>query len=456
MYTGIPNIPDLTHPNELVEFGSQIIQFSFKLGIFAIAFGVVLALINWSNKRQEEPPIPLLKHGLEDYIVWMQKLPHVVLLIVILTGGFFLCSTLANRYHHWEQAQVTQVATTVAGERLEQGAPRVRYVVEEPYTQYRWVEGRQVEEKGMQKVDRFLTVASSQVQVKIDQTTDPATRKLIYGVVFEGDYQVTNPLKNQEDFFFEISPPYGYTVLQDFRVEQDDTVLAQVNPGDYGFPFRLAPGATTRFRLTYQAQGAPRWVYQPNGQLLSNFRLTALANFPQADFAGAIPTVTREGSQQRELTWIFAGNVSVQNPLGVFTATEPISNTGVLPRLLLLAPAVFLWWIVLLYLSIPIRLSDVAIAAGIFFAGILSLTYASRLLEAKLAWGLITPLILGLAWGLGSNRKTRIAALTCTVAGMTLPIFGLLVPYSGLTLSLAGLISGTWISVRNWYGFYKP
>jgi hypothetical protein len=187
------------------------------------------------------------------------------------------------------------------------------------------------------------------------------------------------------------------------------------------------------------------------GQLLSNFRLTAFANFPNADFAGALPTVTQEGVRERELTWIFEGNVSVRNPFGVFTATDRVRNTGVLPRLLLLAPAIFLWWILLLNLSLPLSLRDVAIVAGIFFACILTLTYTSRLIDARLAFTLICPILLGLVWGLGSNRQASLAAIICTIAGVALPIFGLLIPYSGLTLSLAGLLSGGWLAVQNWY-----
>ncbi|MCG5058300.1 MAG: hypothetical protein KA714_09935 [Limnoraphis sp. WC205] len=449
---GIPNLPDLTHPDKLINFGSQIVQFSFKLGLLILAFGVVMALITWSNSRQGEPTVAaVLKEWLERYVLVIQKLPHIGLILLILVGGFFLCSTLANRYHHWEQQKVAQVATTVAGERLEQAAPQVRYQVEETYTNYRWVDNQQIEEEATRMVDRFLAIAASQIQVRIDQATDPATRQWLYNVSFEADYQVVNRLSDIQQFFFEIRPPFGYKLLQDFQVEREGQALVSVNPGDYGFPFRLAPGESTSFRVTYQAQGAPRWVYEPMGQLLSNFRLTAFANFPNADFAGALPTVTQEGVRERELTWIFEGNVSVRNPFGVFTATDRVRNTGVLPRLLLLAPAIFLWWILLLNLSLPLSLRDVAIVAGIFFACILTLTYTSRLIDARLAFTLICPILLGLVWGLGSNRQASLAAIICTIAGVALPIFGLLIPYSGLTLSLAGLLSGGWLAVQNWY-----
>lgn len=115
----------------------------------------------------------------------------------------------------------------------------------------------------------------------------------------------------------------------------------------------------------------------------------------------------------------------------MFTNTEPIRNTGVIPRLLLLAPAIFLWWILLLYLSLPMSFRNVAIAGSIFFACLLVLTYLARVINAQLAWTLISIILLFLTWGLGASRSASLAAIICTIAGAVLPIFGLLVPFSG-------------------------
>lgn len=456
LFSSIPNLPDLTHPNQLIEFGSLVIQVFVKLAIFLLAVGVVLALINWSTQKSGfYLSIPLLKTGLEQYIKWIQVLPHLILVLVFLTAGFFINSTLANRYHNWEQQRITQIATTVAGERLEQIAPRIRYQVEEPYTEYQYVEGRNIEFKTTKKVDKWMTLAGSNIDVNVNQTTSPDTKQWIYSIDFTGEYQVVNRLTGVSQFFFEVSPPYGYLLLQDFKVEQDGEPLVQINPGDYGFPFQLSPGQTTRFRVSYQAQGAPRWVYQPGDQLLSNFRFNVLATFPNAEFAGAIPTITQERGQNRQFSWIYEGNISVRNPLGIFTATSSIRNTGIIPRLLLLAPAIFLGWIILLYLSLSLTLQDIAIAATLFFASLLTLTYTSRLLDARLSWTLISPLFIVAVWGLGNNRQASLAALICTLTGAILPIFALLVPYSGLTLSLAALLSVGWLAMKRWYKFQK-
>ncbi len=151
-----------------------------------------------------------------------------------------------------------------------------------------------------------------------------------------------------------------------------------------------------------------------------------------------------EATGGRRFTWLFDDNVSVRNPFGVFTATEPLRNTGVLPRLLFLAPGLFLWWIILLYLSLPLSLRDVAIAAGIFFACLLTLTYASRIVDAKLGWFLISPILLVLVWGLGGDRRGSLAAVIATIAGGILAVLALLVPYGGLTLALA------WVTFLSW------
>ncbi|NEQ74859.1 MAG: hypothetical protein F6K23_18530 [Okeania sp. SIO2C9] len=63
-------------------------------------------------------------------------MPHLILVLILLVGGFFLGSTLSNRYHHWEQAKIVKIVAGVAGDRLEKMAPKVRYIVEEPYTYY--------------------------------------------------------------------------------------------------------------------------------------------------------------------------------------------------------------------------------------------------------------------------------------------------------------------------------
>jgi hypothetical protein len=453
---GIPGLPDLTHPTELIQFGSQVLQASLLLVFLVIALGIAIALVSFSLRRYQSEQVFFVGEWSIRYSQILKGLQHLTVVLVLLVVGFFLCSTLSNRYHHWEQAKVAQVAQSVAGEKLEQIAPRLRYVTQQPFTYTTQVDGKIIKVTDTQEVSRYLALSGSQIQVKLDQNTDVQGRSNIYRADYTADYKIINRLKDINNFFFEAPPPNGYSLLSNYKVERDQIRLEPNNPGEYSFPFSLQPGAETNFRVTYQAEGGSRWVYDSAGQLLSNFRLTAIANFASADFAsGIVPNETKVDRRSTEFIWKFDDNVAVRNPFGVFTNTNPIHDTGIIPRLLLLAPAIFLWWILLLYWSLPMSIKNVAIASGIFFACLLTLTYLSRFINAQLAWAMISLVLLALTWGLGYNRNASLAAIICTIAGAVLPVFGLLVPFSGLTLSFAGLLSVIWLAVRHWYGWYS-
>lgn len=459
---GIPGLPDLTHPTQLINLGSQLITASLLLVFLVIALGVAIALISFAFRHNQSQQTIFIGEWAIRYSQILRGLQHLTLVLILLVAGFFLSSTLSNRYHNWEQAKITQVSQSVAGEKLEQIAPQVRYVTQEPFSYTTQVNGKIVKVNDTQQVNRFLSLSGSQIQVNLQQSTDVQGRSAVYQVDYSADYKLVNRLKDINNFFFEAPPPNGYSLLSNYKVERDglrpaggDRIrLEPVNPGNYNFAFRLEPGQETTFRVTYKAQGGPRWVYNSNGQLLSNFRLTTIANFAGADFAsGVIPKETKFDGRNTQYTWIFDDNVSVKNPFGVFTNTNPIRQTGIIPRLLLLAPVLFLWWILLLYLSLPVSLKNAAIAGSIFFACLLTLTYLSRFMDAQLAWMMISLILLTLTWGLGSTRSASLAAIICTITGAVLPVLGLLVPYSGLTLSVAGLLSVIWLAVRHWYSW---
>jgi len=413
--------------------------------------GVAIALISFSLRRNTSEQAVFFGEWSIRYSQLLKELQHLALILILVVTGFFLTSTLSNRYHHWEQAKVAQVAESVAGDKLEQIAPQVRYIVEEPYSYTTQVNGKIVKVTDKQKVTRYLNVAGSNIQVKIDQSVNVQSRSAIYLIDYTADYKIVNSLSDVNSFFFEAPPPLGYSLLSSYKLERDGTRLKQINPGDYGFPLQLEPGQETTIKVSYQAQGGPRWVYNTTEQLLSQFRLTTIANFRNADFAsGIVPHEIKSDGDSTQFTWIFDENVSVRNPFGVFTATKPIGKTGIMPRLLLLAPALFLWWILLLYLSLPMSLKNLAIAAGIFFACLLTLTYLARVMNAEIAWLIISLILLGFIYGLGANRHAALAAIICTIAGAILPVFALLIPFSGLTLSLAGLLSVGWLAIHHW------
>jgi hypothetical protein len=448
-----PDFPDLTHPDTLSELGKFLI-WGLPLGLILLgSLGGMLAWMNGSFRHQPRPEWLLAL--LRRYGRLLSSLPHLTVIIALTLSGSLLCTTLANRYHHWEQEKVTRVSETVSGERIEHIAPQMRYIVEKPYVTFVQDQGRPVEVTRYEKVVRFLSLASSQAQVTLEQVQDPSRERYLYQADFVANYQVRNTLRQTVDFTFEAPPPTGYTLLQNYRVERGGKLMYQHNPGDYGFPLRLKAGELAKLRVTYRVQGGPRWVYSAGGQMLSNFKLTADANFANADFAsGILPSQVENTSKGKRFTWAFQENVSVRNPFGVFTGTQRIINRGFLPRLLLLAPLILLWWLGLLYLIVPMGLRDLVIAAGLFFAMLLALTYLSRTHDAVMVWICLSLLFLGLSWGLGwRHRSIPLAqgAVVATLSGAVLPVLGLLMATSGLILGLAGLLSVTWLVVQHWY-----
>lgn len=129
---GIPGLPDLTHANELIQFGTHLLKASLLLVFLVVALGVAIALLSFALRRNQQQQDILIGEWAVSYSQLLRGLQHLTLVLILLVGGFFLCSTLSNRYHHWEQAKVAQVAQSVAGEKLEQIGPQIRYITEEP------------------------------------------------------------------------------------------------------------------------------------------------------------------------------------------------------------------------------------------------------------------------------------------------------------------------------------
>ena len=184
--------------------------------------------------------------------------------------------------------------------------------------------------------------------------------------------------------------------------------------------------------------------------------MTIATKVPKLNFLGGIvPTKVDSSGEQKIFTWAFDKNASVQKPFGVVAAPTVTAQSGALPLLLLVAPGILLWWMLLLYFSIPVRLTDAAICGLIFFASMFTLTYFSRLTNPLYAWIGISIGLLVLVWGLGRNNwRISVAAIICTIVGVITPVSGFLIGYRGLTLSVAGLLSILWLTARNWYGLY--
>jgi hypothetical protein len=450
-------LPDLTQPQYLNQIATQ---FPIAIAIFvilAIGLGAGMALFNFSLRNYSPGGNVVIGDWMMRSTQLLRGLQQILLIAIILLAGFGFCSTLANRQSDWEQAQVAQKSPAIVGELVQQSSPQVSYTSQEPYVYTTQLNGKLVKVQDKKDVTRQSSVSGSNLQVTIAPIQTNSGDNHNYSIDFRGDYQITNPIGTTDRFVFQISPPTGYSLLQNFGVEQDGKKLATINPGEYRFPLQIAPGSISKLRVLYRAQGSPQWVYSAKDGSLANFRMSIATKVPRLNFVSEIaPTKIVSNGDNKVFTWAFNQNASVQKPFGVGVSAPVAAPTGTLPLLLLLAPGIFLWWVLLLCFSIPMRLQNIPIAGFMFFAGMFALTYFSRLANPLYVWSAISIGLLLLVWGLGRNNwRISLAAIICTIVGAIFPVYAFLLGSRGVMLSIAGILSVIWLAARNWYGWYQ-
>lgn len=449
-------LPDLTQPQYLDRIANQLPLLIVIFMVLAIGLTAGMALFNFSLQNS-----PLGNVAIGDWMMrstqLMRGLQQILLVAVLLLAGFGLCSTLATGQHNWEQAQVIKKTPTIADELVQQSSPQVSYTNQEPYVYTTQLGDKLVKVEDKKEVTRQSSVSGSNILVSIAPALASSGEGNNYLIDFSGDYQVSNLIRTTDRFVFQISPPKGYSLLQNFGVEQDGKKLTTSNPSEYRFPIQIAPGNVSKLRVTYRAQGSPQWVYSAKDGSLANFRMAISTKLPRLNFINGIaPTKVSSSGDRQVFSWSFDKNASVQKPFGVTVSPPAVPQTGKLPLLLLLAPGVFLWWMILLCFSMPMRLQNISIAGFVFFAGMFALTYFSRLADPIYVWSGISVGLLLLVWGLGHNNwRVSLAAIICTILGAISPVYGFLIGSRGVMLSIVALLSVVWLAARNWYGWYQ-
>ncbi len=449
-------LPDFTQPEYLDRIASQLPLSIAIFVVLAIGLTAAMALFNFSLRNSAVGNVAIgdLMMNSTQLIRGLQK---ILLVATLLLAGFELCSTLANNQRNWEQARLVKTTPPIATELVQQSSPQVSYTSQEPYVYTTQLDGKLVKVEDKKEVTRQSSVSSSNLLVSIAPALNKAGDGKNYPIDFNGDYQITNSIQTTDRFVFQISPPTGSLLLQNFGVEQDGKKLTRTNPSDYRFPIQIAPGKVSKIHVTYRAQGSPQWVYSAKDGSLANFQMAISTKVPRLNFINGIaPTKVSTNGDRQVFSWAFDKNASVQKPFGVTVSAPVAAQTGLLPMLLLLAPGILLWWLLLLCFSIPMRLKNIAIAGFVFFAGMFALTYFSRFADPIYAWSGISVGLLLLVWGLGRNNwRISLAAIICTILGAILPVYGFLLGARGVLLSIAAVLSVIWLVARNWYDWYQ-
>ncbi|MDX2272411.1 MAG: hypothetical protein NW237_10760 [Cyanobacteriota bacterium] len=432
----LPDLPDLTQSATLQALG-ELFWIGLLIGVGGVVvLGGVVILLHWAQGRPSSSPL------VSGYERWLLALPHLLVMGVLLTATFYGGSTLARRYHDWEQAQLHSLANRVAGERMEQMAPQLLYTVLVPYRYLTYVDGQPVQVEEEQPENRYRDPIRSEILVELKQS--PALGNWVYQGRVQATYQFRNDLPQSQRFQVLTPLPTGYRLLQDWQVKLEGESV------DADPERELAPDQTLSLEISYGIQGGSRWIYDATNRLLAQFRLTIVAQGDPVEFASGIaPTLTTRQGDVTTYTWDFAQNVAVRDPFGVFTLSDPLPNTGILPRLLILSVGILAWWWFLLYLSIPPRLQDLGVSVSLFWATGLGLTYLSRVMPVAGGFLLMGGVLLALLAGLGENRQQSLSWILATLAGVVLPVGSLLIPYTGLGLSVAGIAGAGWLVVRS-------
>ena len=450
--TGLANF---TQPQYLDRVTNQLPLSIAVFVILVIGLTAALALYNFSLRNSPASNVAIGDWTLHStqLIKGLQQLLLVALLLLL---GFGFCSTLAARQQSWEQARANKKTAPIANEFIQQFSPQVTYINLEPYIYTTQLDGKLVKVEDKKEVTRQSSVSGSNLLISIAPARINAGEGNNHLIDFSGDYQVTNSINTTDKFVFQIEPPKGYALLQNFGVEQDGKKLTRTNPGDYRFPVQIAPGSVSKLRVTYRVQGSPQWVYSAKDGSLSNFRMAISTKIPRLNaINGVIPTKISRNGDRQVFSWAFNRNASVQKPFGVSVAPPVAEQAGKLPLLLMLAPVILLWWLLLLCFSLPMQLQNIAIAGCVFFASMLGLTYFSRSADPIYVWSGIAIGLLCLVWGLGrKNWRVSLAAVICTILGAIFPVYSFLLGSRGVMLSIAALLSVIWLAARNWYGWY--
>ena len=449
-------LADFTQPQYLDRITNQLPLSIAIFVVLAIGLTAALALYNFSLRNTSASSVAIGDWTIRSnqLITGLQQLLLIALLLLL---GFGICSTLAARQHNWEQARVINKALPATSEFIQQSSPQVTYTNLEPYIYTTQLDGKLVKVEDKKEVARQSSVSGSNLLVTIAPARINAGEGNNHLIDFSGDYQVTNSINTTDKFVFQIAPPKGYALLQNFGVEQDGKKLTRTNPGDYRFPLKIAPGSTSKLRVTYRVQGSPQWVYSAKDGSLSNFRMAISTKVPRLNaIDGVVPTKISRNGDRQVFSWAFNRNAAVQKPFGVSVTPPVAEQTGKLPLLLLLAPAILLWWLLLLCLSIPMQLQNIAIAGLLFLASMFSLAYFSRLADPVYIWSGLAIGLLVMVWGLGrGNWRVSLVAAICTILGAILPVYSFLLGSRGVMLSIAALLSVVWLVARNWYGWYE-
>lgn len=155
-----------------------------------------------------------------------------------------------------------------------------------------------------------LPLHSSRIDVdlKLDHRRKGLLWYSTYRVGFAGDYIVENLTDEPRDLFFDFSLPSPEAVYDGFSLVVGARTIRPlpIDDGHLSHPFRLEPGASERFRISYAAQGLDDWWYRFGAEVsqVYDFELMMHTDFAAIDFP--LNSMAPTDKQQHTTGWTLA------------------------------------------------------------------------------------------------------------------------------------------------------
>ena len=158
---------------------------------------------------------------------------------------------------------------------------------------------------------RELELDSSRVLV--DLNLDYRRKGLLwfstYRVMFEAEYEITNPVDKEVSTTFSIPFSYSKAVYDDMGMTVNDQKGLEVSTSEGALQgrFLLPPGASRKIKVTYKTRGLDSWSYSlgDSARIVKNFSLVMRTDFDSIDFPrdSISPDSKRKSPGGWELTW---------------------------------------------------------------------------------------------------------------------------------------------------------
>lgn len=228
-----------------------------------------------------------------------------------------LGGTIFSRTYDSNTRSDDRVASTW-GTLQNQSPPKASFEQTNTKNEESFEDGKQIVRKVEEKVNIFLPLDSSRVDVVLD--LEHRQKGLLwystYKVSYGGEYSFHNPTDKEQSVTFNLDFPASQAIYDDLVFTIDDVAVPVTNQKNsaYGVT-KIGPGKSATLKVGYHSQGLNEWRYSFGSQDVAQvreFTLNMRTNFKDIDFPDNTlsPSYKHETPKGWELTWTYKNLLS--------------------------------------------------------------------------------------------------------------------------------------------------